>query len=348
VQTDPAEQLVELQDLPQLRAWQDFTVSGAPQMISAMHLCQAVHAVHETGLLDALRPGLRHADVAGLTGFNEDILRGLLRYLVVRGVLDDTPDGYLLTRRGELLTADATLARLGIYVGAYGPVTSRMSELLSGQAAYGRDVLRDGGALGAHCDTLFNLFHSATVATALAGRGVSRVLDVGCGGGQLLIDACLRDENLTGIGIDISADAIAVATSLAREKGVADRTQFFVADAFDPGSWPQECHSVDALCIVSALHEHLRDGEQAVVDILTQYVKTLPGLKVLLVGEPEMLMEERENHDDFFLIHVLTGQGLPRDRHAWLPVFAKANLECRHIYTRPGAGPRLCFYDLAP
>ena len=348
MQTDPTEQLVELKDQPQLRAWQEFTVSGAPQMISAMHLCQAIHAVHETGLLDALRPGLRHEEVGALAGFNPDILRGLLRYLVIRGVLDDTPHGYLLTRWGELLTADATLARLGVYVGAYGPVTSRMSELLSGRAEYGRDVLRDGGALGAHCDTLFNLFHSATIATALAGRGVSRLLDVGCGGGQLLIDACLRDEKLTGVGLDISADAIAVASQLAQEKGVADRAQFFVANAFDPASWPQQCRDVDALCIVSALHEHLRHGEQAVVDILTQYVKSLPNLKVLLVGEPEMLMEDRENHDDFFLIHVLTGQGLPRDRHAWLPVFAKAGLECRHIYTRPGAGPRLCFYDLMP
>jgi SAM-dependent methyltransferase len=325
----PINELVELKDLPQLRAWQEFTASGAPQMISAMHLCQAINAVAETGLLEKLHGGLRHGDAAALPGFDQDILQGLLRYLTIRGVLNDTSEGYLLTRWGELLTADATLARLGVYVGAYSAVTSRMSDLLAGKAKYGVDVLRDGGALGAHCATLFKIFHTDTIMTALEGRDVTRILDVGCGGGQLLVDACLRDSNLTGIGLDISADAVAVAKELAEKQGVADRVQFFVADAFDPATWPEACREVDALCIVSALHEHLRDGEQAVVDILSQYVKSLPKLKMLLVGEPELLIEDRENHDDFFLIHVLTGQGMPRDRHTRAPELSGSAMGCR-------------------
>ena len=32
----------------------------------------------------------------------------------------------------------------------------------------------------------------------------------------------------------------------------------------------------------------------------------------------------------------------------WLPVFEKSTLTCRRVYRRPGAGPRMCFYDLAP
>ncbi|MFI6230601.1 class I SAM-dependent methyltransferase [Micromonospora echinospora] len=348
MRTDAGDQLVELRTQPQLREWQDFQLSGMPHLISAMHLCQAVHALAETGLLAELRDGLRHDDIASLPGFDPELLRGLLRYLVVRGVVDDLPDGYRLSRRGELLTTDVSLARLGVYAGAYGAVTARMGDLLTGKARYGVDVDRDGGALGRHCATLFSVFHSDTIMTATRERGIRTMLDAGCGGGQLLVDACRRDERLTGIGLDNSPEAIAVAEKSAREHGVADRVQFFVADAFEPETWPEVCRTADAMCIVSALHEHFRHGEDAVAELLRRYVRGLPALKMLLVGEPELLYEDRENHDDFLLVHVLTGQGLPRDRNAWLPVFEKAGLPCRHVYTRPGAGPRLCFYDLRP
>ncbi|HEX8345257.1 MAG TPA: class I SAM-dependent methyltransferase [Actinoplanes sp.] len=348
MRTESDDRLVELKTQPQLKEWQDFQLSGMSQMISAMHLCQSVYALYETGLLTNLRAGLRDEDIDGLVDFDADLVRGLLRYLVVRGVVDDLPDGYRLSRHGELMTTDVTLARLGIYAGAYAPVTTRISELLTGKMRYGVDVHRDGGALGRHCATLFSAFHSDTIRAATRDRGVRTILDAGCGGGQLLIDACRRDETLTGIGLDNSPEAIAVAQATARDRGVADRIHFFVADAFSPGTWPEICRTADALCIVSALHEHFRHGEDAVIELLHRYTTGLPALKMLLVGEPELLYEARENHDDFFLVHVLTGQGLPRDRSAWLPVFDKAGLPSRQIYTRPGAGPRLCFYDLDP
>nr|ACN39749.1 SibZ [Streptosporangium sibiricum] len=331
-----------------MREWQDFQLSGMPQLISAMHLCQAVHALAETGLLAELRAGLSREHIDSLSGLDPELVRGFLSYLVVRGVVDDLPDGYRLSRRGELLTTDVSLARLGVYAGAYGAVTARTGDLLTGRARYGVDVHRDGGALGRHCATLFEVFHSETIRTATERRGIRTMLDAGCGAGQLLIDACRRDERLTGIGLDNSPEAIAVAEKLAREHGVADRIQFFVADAFEPETWPEACRDADAMCIVSALHEHFRHGEDAVIELLRRYAGALPALEMLLVGEPELLYEDRENHDDFLLVHVLTGQGLPRDRNAWLPVFEKAGLRCEHIYMRPGAGPRLCFYDLNP
>lgn len=309
VRTESGDRLVELRTQPQLREWQDFQLSGMSQLISAMHLCQTVHALSETGLLAHLRSGLRQADVPGLSGFDPELVSGLLRYLVIRGVVDDRPDGYRLSRRGELLTTDVSLARLGVYAGAYAPVTTRIGELLTGKMRYDIDVHRDGGALGRHCATLFSAFHSDTIMAATRDRGVRTILDAGCGGGQLLIDACLRDETLTGIGLDISPEAIAVAESTAREKGVAARIRFIVADAFAPDTWPGICRTADALCMVSALHEHFRHGEQPVIDLLHRYTDGLPALKMLLIGEPELLYEDRENHDDFFLVHLLTGQG---------------------------------------
>ncbi|CAM4446412.1 class I SAM-dependent methyltransferase [Nocardia ninae] len=345
--TDHRPEIIELTDEQQRREWQAFTLSDLPEMISAMHVCHAVRAIADTPLLERLRSGPRNPADGLLAGIDPDMGPGFLRYLVNRGILETRGEEYFLTRLGEFLTTDVSLARLGVYVDAYGMVTSRTGDLLTGKAVYGKDVVRDGGKLGAHCDTLFSAFHTPTLLTAMRGRNVQRILDIGCGGGQLVVDACLRDPSLTGIGLDIDADAVAVANEHARTSGVADRVQFVVGDAFAPKTWPKECFEADGLCMMSALHEHFRHGEQAVIDLLNEIGATFPDLKILLIGEPEIRYDSRENDDDFFLIHVLTGQGLPRDRAAWFDVFAKSDLTCRRMYTRPEAGPRLCFYDLA-
>ncbi len=341
-------EVVEFRDGGQLAAWQDFRLSTMPEIISSMHLCHAMFALVDSGILDNLRKGKRLPESGLLDGTVEGMGKDFLEYLVMRGVLEMREEGYSLTRKGELLTGDVSLARLGVYLGSYGPVISRMSDLLTGKAIYGTDVQREGGPLGLHSATLFSIFHTPVLIEAMRGRGVQRMLDIGCGGGGLLVDACLRDPDLTGIGLDIDVDAIEVAKSLARRKGVADRLEFVVGDAFAPQEWPSVCLDAEGLCIVSALHELFRDGEQAVIDVLNAYGAVLPEQKVLLVGEPEIRYDARDNDDDFFLVHVLTGQGLPRERSAWLSVFEKTELECRRIYHRPEAGPRVCFYDLVP
>ncbi|WP_033289329.1 class I SAM-dependent methyltransferase [Amycolatopsis jejuensis] len=339
--------IIELQNPEQRREWQKFTLSDLPEMISALHVCHAVHALATTPLLERMRHGPRQPGNGLLAGLDPAIGRGFLRYLVNRGILEICGADYFLTHFGECLTTEVSLARLGVYVEAYGGVTSRISGLLTGDAVYGKDVVRDGGALGEHCATLFSFFHTPVVLQAARGRNVKRMLDVGCGGGQLIVDACLRDPSLTGIGIDLDPDAIAWANDLAARSGVAGRTEFVVGDAFAPETWPAVCAEADGLCMMSALHELFRHGDQAVVDLLDQLAVRFPRLKMLLVGEPELRFDGRENDDDFFLIHVLSGQGLPRDRSAWFGVFEQSRLECRQVYTRPGAGPRICFYDLA-
>jgi SAM-dependent methyltransferase len=340
--------LVEFRDGAQLASWQDFRLSGMPELISAMNLCHALFAFVEGGLLANLRNGKRLPEDGLLAGTDERIGHGLLRYLVMRGVLEVRDAGYFLTRKGELLTGDVPLARLGLYLEAYGPVVGRTSELLTGRAVYGPDVQRRGDALGQHCATLFSEYHTPVLVEAMRGRGVRKLLDAGCGGGSLLVDACLRDPDLVGVGLDIDAGAVEEARALAGREGLADRIEFLVGDAFAPQSWPDACLDADGMCLVSALHELFRDGEQAVVDLLDSCHATLPGLKILLLGEPEILGDARDNDDDFFLVHVLTDQGMPRERAEWLRVFDRSALECRRVYRRPEAGPRVCFYDLAP
>lgn len=339
-------ELVEVFDKDQVIAWKDFQLSTMPQMIATINMCQAIMAMEEAGLAQKLRAyGVCTKDEL-LDGLNSRIAPDFLRYLVTCGLLETSGESYVLSKMGHLLTADLPLARLGFYLQAYGPVTQRAGDLLTGRATYGADVRRDGGQLGRHSATVFTRFYTPIILDAVRTAGAACLLDLGCGAGPLLIDACLQNPALTGIGIDIEPKAIEIGRERAHKSGVGDRLEFFVADAFDPASWPEQCASADSLCAVGVMHEAFRDGEMEVVRRLNSYNAILPRLKLFLLGEPELLYDNRENDSDFFLVHLLTGQGIPRDRNGWLQVFEKTRLECRRILTPSAAGPRICFYDL--
>jgi release factor glutamine methyltransferase len=62
-----------------------------------------------------------------------------------------------------------------------------------------------------------------------------RILDLGAGSGCLLLTLLAELPYATGIGCDISSEAIATATQNARQLGVADRCELRVADMLSPG-----------------------------------------------------------------------------------------------------------------
>jgi SAM-dependent methyltransferase len=340
-------EVLRLVDSQLRREWEEYQASGLQELIGGMHLCLVLDALERTGVAERLRRGPAHPDQL-LQGLDAEIGGNLLRYLELKGAVASEEGRYRLTARGQLLMSPISLAQLGFYVAAYGPVISETARLLSGELLYGRDVRRDTGALGRHSATMFHRFHTPTVLKALESVGTRVLLDLGCGGGQLLIDACTLDGQLQGIGIDIAEDAIAYARRRAEEAGVSDRIQFFVADAFAPQSWPAACAGADTICAVGMLHEPFRRGEDAVVEILDLYAGLLRGgTRRFILGEPELRYDDREHDSDFYLAHVLTAQGFPRSWEDWLPVIGRSRLSCRRLLMRPGAGQRLAFFELA-
>ena len=61
----------------------------------------------------------------------------------------------------------------------------------------------------------------------------SRVLDVGCGGGQHAVHIAGRRPDVRVVGVDLSAELVRRARRLAAKAGVADRVEFVVGDALD-------------------------------------------------------------------------------------------------------------------
>jgi SAM-dependent methyltransferase len=341
--------VVELKTHQQDASWAVVEDSQMLSLIANFDLCFALDGARRAGLLAPLVEAGSLAPDAIPPGIDPYLGRHLLRYFEVHGLLENAGGRYALTARGRGLTSDVALAQLGFYVEAYGPVVAQITDLLTGHRRYGADVLRDGRALGEHCATLFTAYHTDTVLEALHGLDARVVLDLGCGGGQFLVDACSRAPKLRGIGLDISEPAVDFARQLAAAHGVADRVQFVVGDAFDPGTWPAPCLDADVLTASGVLHEHFRDGEGAVVSILDTYASLFTrNLRAFILGEPEIRYDLEKNDADLYLVHIFTAQGFPREREAWLEVIARSKLECRRVFTRPEAGPRFNFFELVP
>jgi SAM-dependent methyltransferase len=339
--------LVEFSEPELEREWQDYCQSGLPALVDSYHLCTAIHAFVTSGMAGRLShtSSVPRSELIG--ELDERLANHLLHYLQLQGYLRAEDQGWAMSERGRLVFTPVAMAQFGFYREAYGPVAERIPELLRGELSYGADVVRNAEALGRHSGTLLHRFHIPMVLQTLSDLDAICVLDLGCGGGRMLVDVCLRHPKIHGVGLDIAPAAIESARKLAASEGLADRLDFVVGDAFKPGTWPAQCLEADVLMAVGVLHEHFRDGEQAVIDILNTWADLLgKRLKRVVIGEPEIRYDGAEHDADFYLMHIFTNQGFPRRHEDWLELFPKTKLHCDRTIMRPASGPRLVFYEL--
>jgi release factor glutamine methyltransferase len=111
-----------------------------------------------------------------------------------------------------------------------------VSRILGNAEFYGREFRLSSATLDPRPDTETLIGVVLKIADAEGGRlRPLRILDLGTGTGCLLLTLLAELPNATGIGCDISAEAIATATQNARQLGVADRCELRVADMLSPG-----------------------------------------------------------------------------------------------------------------
>lgn len=335
---------VEVLDPGVQAAWRQMADAKVGELASSYVLSTAIVGLARAGVAERL--STEWTGLSGLVpaGGSATMLAQVLEFLAVRELVESKDDQWRLTRRGAALLAELPESLLGYYVEAYGPVLHSIDELLTGTRRYGADVERDTEALGRRCEVLFRSFGSELVRRLMREHGATSVLDLGCGTGGLVLDLCRDEAGLSAAGLDLAADAIDLATRRANEEGLADRVSFAVADAFEPDTWPAAATGSDFFVAVGALHEHFRDGEDAVVGLLSRYAELLADGKVFLLCEPEMHVDAADA--DFYLVHVLTDQGFPQRRDRWLEVIEKAGLKCARVFSAPNTGFRFAYYEI--
>lgn len=329
--------------------WNEYISSGLMKDIGSFHRCLMFNSLNKSGLATFFleNDSFSKDDLTHM--YDKHIVSNLIDYLVITDILvkHSSNDLYSLSENGRRCLSAVSLAQIGFYVEAYAPVLFEMSELITQKKQYGKDVLRDGAALGEHCAHLFTVFHAEIILTIIKEKDLKSILDLGCGGGAMLVDACKSDLSLQGYGIDIAPGAIDFAKQLCIEEKLQDRLKFDVGDAFIPETWP-DYGSIDAISAVGTLHEHFREGEKAVIKMLNVFASLIRDrrAKFFILGEPELYYDNGENDPDLFLVHIFTAQGFPRRREQWMEIIDRSELKCEKVYTRKGIGPRFCFYLL--
>jgi SAM-dependent methyltransferase len=339
---------VEMHDQRAQGDWAKVRDSGIGDMLAGYNLTLALAMVEQSGMARKLLGDGGCGRAALLEGLDPAMGEGLVDYLAIRGVIAYAEDDAVVpTDRGRLLLSDVPMALLGYYHEAYAPVLRRGASLLDGTLAYGTHLGRDGEALGRHCEVLFRSFGTRVVTRMLDAMEAHCVLDLGCGSGGLLIDACRQNPALRGIGLDVSPEVVRYGQQRVAAAGMSHRVRVVEGDAFRPETWPEECGEADAILTVGTLHEHFRHGEEAVIEVLNAYADFLGerGRGVVL-AEPELYRDARDA--DFYLIHTFTRQGYPRRHEDWCALFERSRLRCREVVQVPETGFRFVYFNLVP
>ncbi|WP_333737405.1 class I SAM-dependent methyltransferase [Streptomyces sp. IBSBF 2806] len=212
----------------------------------------AFYALHELGVLERWADGV--TEIAELAPQAEESrLVALLVTMARLGfvTLDDTTAE--LTGTGQDL-----LRQQGFFtwcVGGHGEVWRQLAQLAGDGARFGIDVRRDDGRVALGCAEADRALMRPTQDEVLGSIDFGTAVDIGCGDGSRLLQLCAQRPGRRGIGIDISADACAMATEQSRERGLADQVEFVQANVIELLKSDRTFPGVDLVVSIFMLHD---------------------------------------------------------------------------------------------
>lgn len=310
--------------------WQAF------DLVEAFHLSQAVAALHDLGLLAALKKPRRAAEVAAKFKLDEGLLRGTLEYLAARtDLLRRTADArFVVTGNYDV----ASQFFLDLYLGAYGGNATQLQEILRHPKRAATAVDRQR-----HARAFARVSHVSLEALPNIIRQLdfTNLLDLGCGSGNLLLELGKRDAEFLGWGVDANPAMLKVARAQARTAGLQSRIRFIKGDGRNiAAAVPAKVRSqICSLTACQFVNEMFKDSPQRVIKWLKDLRKTFPARPLLIsdyygrLGQKKSrkLEKERETllHD---FAQLISGQGIPPGTAGqWRSIYAQAGCQLVHI-----------------
>ena len=297
-----------------------------------------IFAMHETGVFETLKKNkdLTSKEIAEKNNLNNFLLNGVLNFLYHSDkILSKKDNKYNLTKFGlENLFTDPVLAMSYGAVGAYSCILTELVPSLRNQKKYGKDYIRPGDliAKGSYYTGRKNY---PWIVDNMRKLNIKKVGDLGCGSADVLISLCEEDKSLSGIGVDISQDALDEAKQRIKNKKLEKRISLTRGDLYKPETYSSKLQEVDAFNAVMVMHEFLRDGKERVTKMFKDMKKEFKG-KYFFLGEFDCVDDEEYQkmpypdriHFLFYqhVIHPLTWQGLGY-KEDWLEIFKNAGIE---------------------
>ena len=297
-----------------------------------------IFAMHETGVFETIKKekNLSCEDIATKNNLNPFLLKGVLNFLYHSDKILLKKDGkFSFTKFGlENLFTDALLTMSFGAVGAYSCILTELVPSLRNEKKYGVDYIRPGDliAKGSYYTGRKNY---PWVVENMKKLGIKKVADLGCGSADVLISLCEQDKNLSGVGVDLSKDALEEAKVRILDKGLEKRISLVQGDLYKPETFSRKLKDVDGFNAIMVMHEFLRDGKEKVTQMFKDMKKEFKG-KYFFLGEFDCVDDEEYQkmpypdriHFLFYqhVIHPLTWQGLGF-KEDWLEIFDKAGIE---------------------
>jgi SAM-dependent methyltransferase len=293
---------------------------------------RALLALWRLGLLERAAAGevLEAGAIAAAHDVDTGLVSPLLDYLVVRGFLERVrPGAYGLTARGR--AAIPYNGYLSTMVGAYEPVFSRLEELVTGRAVYGRDVVRSHAEMTRGLTALEDGL-MGTVVDVVREAHARRVLDLGCGSARMLARICQLGDGTEGVGVDRDPDSCAAARETVDREGLRGRLTIVQGDAGEVASLPADAVAgVDVVTVMFLLHEILRQrGREGTVALLRDLGGLVGDGGRLVIVEVSGNPEPTHRDDLLFvpeyeLLHEYTNQRLA-PRAEWEAMVGEAGM----------------------
>ncbi|MGB0592312.1 MAG: hypothetical protein ACPGU1_21720 [Myxococcota bacterium] len=249
-------------------------------------------------------------------------------------ILAHTPSGYRLTDFGQAVvarygktTADGVQVNMfDVRTGAYGPVWSKLSGLLTGDEVYGETLHRAGTYAERGLYTSAKGMAPALLEVLRDASGP--VVELGVETGLLECVGQARPE-LQLFGLDRNRAALDKCAHLAAKEGV-DNVGWIHADLFAPDTWT---HTLPAdqpgVLYTIHMHEFMAAGREAVTELVQELVQNLPGWQLVAIEQPRLNNEARGlispsrwlYSQSNILIHHLIKNGQILSRDEWIEIF---------------------------
>jgi hypothetical protein len=282
----------------------DRSASALFDLIGSHRITAIIYVAASLGIADRIAEGTDDVvRLAARTGTDPRSLARLLRALVTIGILRQSQERFVLTDNGALLAegAERSLKAFALFEGEvlwgwWGKLldsikSGKTSSELAGVADSFELMGRDARAVEIFNEAMVSLTRIVNpgVLAAYDFAGISRLLDVGGGYGELLAAVLKAHPTIRGAVLDLPR-CTAGAKKQFEEAGVADRAEFIAGNFFQ--SVPPVA---DAIVMKSIIHDW---NDQRSITILRNCREALPANgKVLLVERvmPEMVGDNLED-----------------------------------------------------